>query len=322
MPDGEKLAAIREALPAVGAGIYLDTASAGPLPAETAAAMAEIAEWELRTGRAGRDRRADVQSRLEEARAAVAAVLAVDLERVVLAHGVEDAAARAAAALGEPATVAGDGVAHLIDPETGRRSTTSARTLDVSLAAGAVPLDIATLDADLVVLRADAWLLGPQGIAAVVLAGAAAPRVSEPAPETFHLPSVVGLARSSGWLSMYVGLPWAHGRVRALTAHAVDALTAIAGIDVLTPVDPADRASTVAFRIRGWSADEALDELGARAFLIATTVPAHDAVRLSIGCWNTAAEIDRVADIARLLATHEPGAMPPRRTLTILGQGG
>jgi hypothetical protein len=33
-------------LPA-SAGIYLDTGTAGPLPAETAAAMAEVAGWEL-----------------------------------------------------------------------------------------------------------------------------------------------------------------------------------------------------------------------------------------------------------------------------------
>ena len=39
LPDDEKLAVVREALPAVAAGIYLDTGTAGPLPAETAAAM-------------------------------------------------------------------------------------------------------------------------------------------------------------------------------------------------------------------------------------------------------------------------------------------
>ena len=41
MPDTEKLAAIREAIPALSAGIYLNTGSVGPLPAETAAAKAQ-----------------------------------------------------------------------------------------------------------------------------------------------------------------------------------------------------------------------------------------------------------------------------------------
>ena len=32
LPDPERLAAVREALPALGAGIYLNTGSVGPLP--------------------------------------------------------------------------------------------------------------------------------------------------------------------------------------------------------------------------------------------------------------------------------------------------
>ena len=40
-PDADKLAAVRAALPATSAGIYLNAGSVGPMPAETAAAMAE-----------------------------------------------------------------------------------------------------------------------------------------------------------------------------------------------------------------------------------------------------------------------------------------
>jgi len=38
LPDPEKLAAVRSAIPSLAAGIYLNTGSVGPLPAETAAA--------------------------------------------------------------------------------------------------------------------------------------------------------------------------------------------------------------------------------------------------------------------------------------------
>ena len=55
MPDPEKLAAVREALPALSAGIYLNTGSVGPMPAETAAAMADIATYERDVGRAHPD---------------------------------------------------------------------------------------------------------------------------------------------------------------------------------------------------------------------------------------------------------------------------
>jgi hypothetical protein len=51
-PDADRLAAVRAALPALEAGIYLNTGSVGPIPAEAAAAMDEMAEYELRTGRA------------------------------------------------------------------------------------------------------------------------------------------------------------------------------------------------------------------------------------------------------------------------------
>src|SRR3990172_3784503 len=52
-PDPEKLAAIRAALPATGAGIYLNTGTSGPLPAATVSAMRELEDWEERVGRGG-----------------------------------------------------------------------------------------------------------------------------------------------------------------------------------------------------------------------------------------------------------------------------
>jgi cysteine desulfurase/selenocysteine lyase len=68
---------------------------AGPLPAETARAMGDIESWELGTGRAGRDRRAEAAGRIDEARAAAATLLTADLDEILLAHGLDDAVARA-----------------------------------------------------------------------------------------------------------------------------------------------------------------------------------------------------------------------------------
>ena len=99
LPDDEKLAAVREALPAVGAGIYMDTPVAGPLPAETARSMADIAGWEVTTGRAGRDRRDESLSRVDEARGPVAAILTTDVDNIALTHGVAHAIAIATRAV-------------------------------------------------------------------------------------------------------------------------------------------------------------------------------------------------------------------------------
>jgi selenocysteine lyase/cysteine desulfurase len=82
-----------------------------------------------------------------------------------------------------------------------------------------------------------------------------------------------------------------------------------------------DRMATlVTFRLAGWSATAALDELGARVFAIARTIASLDAIRLSIGFFNTDEELERLAGAVELLAAHTPETLPPRR-LTMLGDG-
>ena len=192
---------------------------------------------------------------------------------------------------------------------------------------------------------AQKWLLGPEGMGALVVDPAAierlipalggwyASRVSTrsggatwwPDARRFestgcHRPSVVGMARSIGWLSMFVGLDFVyrrgtgHGRGR----HA-DRLAAIPGVTVLTPRHA--MATLVTFRIAGWPAEAALDELGSRIFVVARSIPSLDALRLSVGFFTTDDELDRVAEAVELLARHTPETLPPRRTLAILGQG-
>ena len=387
MPDAEKLAAVREALPAVRAGIYLNTPVAGPLPAEIAASMSEIAGWELSTGRAHRDRRGDVLARIDEARGAAAAVLTADIDDVLLARSYDDALGtalrtrdlapgdRVVVASGEhvgrigrllprgveavalDASAPGgvlDEVARLTSAERVRLVAcplVSARNgerlpiesiaslahargasllVDVSLTAGAVRVDRRALGADLIVTRSEAWLLGPEGLA--VLAGT--PELLRRLPDDdgwgeralerddpvgFHLPSVVGFARSCGWLSMYVGLEWIHDRGAALTSTAAARLAAIPGVELLTPIDA--MATVVVFRIAGWPADEALEELGTRTFALASTVAAIDAIRIGLGFFNTEDEVERFAACVELLAAHTPADLPPRQRLTVIGRG-
>ena len=63
---------------------------------------------------------------------------------------------------------------------------------------------------------------------------------------------------------------------------------------------PRDRMATlVTFRIAGWPADDAVRELGARVFAITRTIPPLDAIRISVGFFNTDDEIERFADGGR-----------------------
>jgi selenocysteine lyase/cysteine desulfurase len=360
MTDAERVAAIREALPAVGAGIYLDTPVAGPLPAESAHAMAEVAGWELTTGRVHRHRLDDVRGRVDEARAAVAAILTADLDEVDLVPGMDAALIRAVRSVdwrssdrlllvddpdlarlvdlappgvtvdrvptaadaldaldgptrlvAAPLVAAATGARTAFEPLVAAARKFGARVLvDASLGVGAVPVGRESLGADVLVCRSEAWLLGPEGLA-VVSGSGIAPEVGA----RFHLPSVAGFARGCGWLSMYVGLPWIHGRCDELTRYAAERLAGIAGVTLLTPPE---RAATLVFTIDGWPATEALDELGGRIFLLASALESG-AIRIGVGPWTTQAEVDSLAEAVTLLASHTPASLPRRPKLTVLG---
>jgi selenocysteine lyase/cysteine desulfurase len=118
---------------------------------------------------------------------------------------------------------------------------------------------------------------------------------------------------------MFVGLEFVHRRGLAMARLAADRLAEIPNVTLLTPRDR--MATLVSFRIGGWPAQEALDELGARTFAIARTLPLVDALRISVGFWTTEPELEQFLDGVRLLAAHTPETLPPRKTLTILGAG-
>lgn len=407
MPDAEKLAAVREALPSLGAGIYLNTGSAGPIPVESAAAVEEMASWELRIGRASADYFEAFLERMAEARAGVAAIIGADVDAVALTHATTDGMNLAtwavdwrpgdravttthehAGALGPLVAIRdrfgvdvefadiGDGgdddrtIAALDAAITPRTRlvvlshvlwTTGARlpiqriaeiahdrgalvAVDGAQAVGAIPVSVGETGADFYAVAGQKWLLGPEGTGALWVSPAAAERaapsqvgwfsfesidlrghaVYHPTARRFeasnhHKPSVVGLARSCGWLSMYVGLPWIHARGTALARAAADRLAGIPGVQLLTPRER--MATLVTFRIAGWPADAVLVELGARVFAIARTIAPLDATRISVGFFNNEPEIERFAGAVELLAAHTPDTLPPKPRLTILGQG-
>jgi L-cysteine/cystine lyase len=405
LPDDAKLAAVRAGLPALAAGIYLNAGSVGPLPAETALAMAELAERELTVGRAHPADWPDALARIDEARAAVAAVLTTDVDRIALTgsatHGLNLAAWSIDWRSGDRVLTTGHEHAGGVGPlyvlrdrfgvevvfvDIGNGSDDDAtvaaferaltpRTRMIALshvvhttgallpirriadlahaggaliavdgaqAAGAVPVDVVDLGVDLYAVTGQKWLLGPEGTGALFVARAADGRVAMSAAgwhayeqidsagtavphgdarrfqsSGFNRPSVLGLARSIGWLTMYVGLDWIHRRGPTLAAAGADRLAAIPGVRLLTPRER--MATLVTFTIDGWPAEAVVDELGARTFAIVRTIPDLDATRLSIGFFNTDDEIERVVRTVELLATHKPDSLPPRRTLAMLG---
>ena len=405
--DDERLATFRAGLPALAAGIYLNTGTSGPLPAETDAAMRQQSDWELTVGRGNIDGFMVALERLGELRAVAAAVVTADLDDIAINHGATDGMNSAVLGIdwrpGDRAVTTrhehpgglgpllvvrdrfgvevdlldiGDGgdraavVAafdRAIDERT--RAVVLSHVLwstgavlpvreiadvahdrgalvivDGAQAAGAIPVDVAALGADAYAFPGQKWLLGPEGTGALVVRAAARDRIAPTMSgymvyehvdpdgtaalwpnarryetSNIHRPSVVGLARSIGWLSMFVGLPWIHERGQRMARLAWDRLAGIDGVQLVTPREA--MGTLVSFRVAGWSAQAVMDELGARSFAIVRTVPLADAVRLSVAAFTTEEEIERVAATVDLLAAHTPETVPPRRTLTILGEG-
>ena len=408
LPDPEKVRAIRADLPATAAGIYMNAGTCGPIPMAAAQAMAAVAERELTVGRAHRDAYEELLVRMDETRAAVAAVIGTTVDRVALTGSTTEGLATAILSIewragdrvvttahehpGLTATLAmlrdrrgveidvvdvGDGgdhertvaaVAAAVETTVARRPrlvalshvlwTTGAVlpaarivevahaagvpvALDGAQAAGAIPLDFDAIGAEFYAVPGQKWLLGPEGTGALAVSASALAwaeplaagyfgaataygtgrdhlRVDARRFEVagFHKPSIVGLGRSVGWLSMYVGLPWAYARAAALAASLDAMLRRIPGVTVITP--PGAAGTLLTFGIDGWRAETAVDELGRRIFLVARSIPGFDAVRLSIGWWNTDEEIGRVADAVAELARHTPETLPRRPSIAML----
>lgn len=410
MPDERaRLAALRAGLPATRAGIYLNTGTAGPLPAEAAAAMAEAADRELAVGRATRDAYDELLERMDETRGVVAAVLGTDVDLVALTHSTTEGVNLAlgtidwragdrvvTTTLEHPGVIGplallpdrfgvevvavdiGDGgddertlsaleaaiaggptravVASHVAWSTGALLPAAAIAalarrhgvvglLDGAQSAGAIPVVCDEIGADFYAFSGQKWLLGPEGTGALVVRRDIVADVLPPVGGFFastvpyavgrdalwrdarrfetsglHKPSLVGLARSAGWLSMYVGLPWSHERSARLAGNAADRLAATPGVTLVTP--RSRMATLVSFRVAGWSADEVVAALARRVFAIVRELPDLDAVRLSVAWFTTESELDRVLDEVELLARHTPATLPARPAIQFLERTG
>jgi selenocysteine lyase/cysteine desulfurase len=382
--DADRVRLLRDVLTATGAVIYLATHVAGPLPAETMAAVHESDDLELRIGRVGPDRAEDLEQRGWEARAAVAAAIKAPFERVLLAHGTAEAVrAVCLEALGghvagrrddgdDPVTVepprvivldglpdvAVEAIAGVVravggrlDHETklpeilgrdvslvamphvdplGRLSDpqavatvahrAGARLLvDVSLSVGALPVEVSDLGADVIVGDVHRWLLGPEGVAFAWLGPSfAADAVDRLAAATgpFGRGPLLALARSVGWLLMYVDLAWVVARTSRLARRLYGSLASVDGVDLVS--GRSSHGPILAFRIAGWDPEQAADELSRSAFVIADVDAGREAVRVSVGAWNREDELDRFVERVAEMASHTPATLPRRPSLTII----
>ena len=130
------------------------------------------------------------------------------------------------------------------------------------------------------------------------------------------------LFRGDKELNRFVGVFVGGRDIRLL-----DGLAAIAGITVYGPRDRTRRLSVVPFNIEGWSPDEVgavLDQAfdikvrtglhcAPAAHKVLGTYP-HGSVRVSVGCFNTLAEIDFLLNALTKIARTEPSRLAAHQT--------
>jgi L-cysteine/cystine lyase len=256
----------------------------------------------------------------------------VHLRVVALDRGDEDLEALIGAVVG-PRTrlVALSHVAYStgarLDVEGAARAARAAGALvlvDGAQGLGAVPTDPRALGADAYAVAAHKWLLGPEGLGALWVRREAIERIAPTftgfASGTGHLPDgrlalhpgarrleistlpdllVPGWLASLAWLGE-LGWDWIHARVAEAAAAARERLSAIPGVEVLTPAG--HQAGLIVYRIAGVdpeAADARLQQQGIRG----RWVPHPRALRVSAGFYTDDADLDRMASAVSLIAS-------------------
>ena len=136
----------------------------------------------------------------------------------------------------------------------------------------------------------------------------------------FHRPSVLGFARSCAWLSMYVGLPWIYERIARLARGGGG--DAGRGARRRGPDAARQHGRPGHLPDRGWKATRgAASELSQRTLCIARTIPPLDAIRISVGFFNTEGELRRFRDGVALVAENTPETIPHRPQIEVLRGG-
>ena len=170
------------------------------------------------------------------------------------------------------------------------------------------------------------WLLGPDAMTLVWLSPALGDDGRQPGCAAtvgpFGRGALLALARSVGWLLMYVDLSWvlAHRSPRGMCG------TRSSGIDgSRTGHRPRTSAAMVSFRIAGWDAVQAAEELSRSVFAILDADAERDLLRVSVGAWNREDELDRFIERVAELAAATPETLtapavadrPQRRRRTL-----
>jgi L-cysteine/cystine lyase len=187
--------------------------------------------------------------------------------------------------------------------------------VDGAQAAGAVPVDVKSLDADFYAVPGQKWLCGPEdtgalyvrrnrlesvqqtfvGYASMATLTYGEPLIPQPDARRFevgsrHTPSLAGQAASIEWIKEEVGFSWAYARIAHLVAVARERLGDIPGVEIISP---SNAAGLLSFAVAGVDAEALSRRLNAQGIVI-RWIRAPRCARASFGFFNTEEDVDRL----------------------------
>lgn len=206
--------------------------------------------------------------------------------------------------------------------------------VDVSQSAGQVPVDMAAMKASAVAFTGHKSLYGPPGIGGLVVhphleiestrfggtgIESSSPVHTQDYPHrleagTHNLMGIIGLSLGIDYL-VDRGLETVHDQEMALRQRLLEGLSGIDGVELYGGAGQKDRLAVIAANVRG-VAPEDVGAILDGDFNIAVRVGLHcaplvheglgtarrGAVRFSLGCFNTEADIDRAVEAMALVA--------------------
>jgi L-cysteine/cystine lyase len=189
--------------------------------------------------------------------------------------------------------------------------------IDGAQSAGSIPVDVKALDVDFYAIPMQKWLCGPDGTGALYVRSASQDLL-EPTyvgynsaqHETLSLwelhttaqrfelggrqtAAIIGQSAALDWLEQTVGHAWLFNRIAELNRYTYQILKDIPGLTILTPQQGA--SGLFSFKLANHDDLVVVQYLQQQHNIYIRNIPDHQALRISTGFYNTAAEIDALA---------------------------
>jgi len=195
--------------------------------------------------------------------------------------------------------------------------------IDGAQSAGAIPVDVKSLDVDFYAIPMQKWLCGPDGTGAIYVRkealecavptyvgywsikheeGQAEEFALEDSAQRFEVggrqtAALAGQCAVLRWLEETVGYQWTFERISALSAYAYHSLQSIPGVTLLTPRPGA--SGLVSFLLEGHDVKEVVKQLCDQHNIYIRDIPSTKSLRISTGFYNTEEEIDKLIEALR-----------------------